>query len=370
MNELVDFSRPMGEEMAQKIVNFQSLSDPLSAVAENGASHGYHGPVYGLRDFPGFYYCPNAMSVGLQHELAFAAVSHFCEPPQHTNIDLIPPKQEEEEDNRHDSFWSVYKEARRKRVELKQERGNHNGASAASSSSSSKSRRLYKSFDKLSWATLGYHYDWTARFYNPETFTAIPPLVHYITKPFATMYFRLHGQQTALDTTCLYNPTACICNYYHEKSIMGGHRDESEYAVAKPIISFSVGRCCIFLLGQYERDATPIVPILVRPGDVMIMGGETRQNYHAMARLLPATTSGIPRPDPMYLPTMSQQIPPSLSPENSSSSSHSLFAFPTQEDSEALIEFLETHRINFNARQVFNDGDDPLFDTQGGANAV
>jgi hypothetical protein len=34
----------------------------------------------------------------------------------------------------------------------------------------------------------------------------------------------------------------------------------------------------------------------------------------------------------------------------------------TTEDIEALTDFLSVHRINLNARQVFKDGEDPLFD--------
>ena len=46
---------------------------------------------------------------------------------------------------------------------------------------------------------------------------------------------------------------------------MGGHRDDLEVALDKPIVSWSMGRPAVFLLGGLNKeDADRIFPILTR----------------------------------------------------------------------------------------------------------
>jgi alkylated DNA repair protein alkB family protein 1 len=44
-------------------------------------------------------------------------------------------------------------------------------------------------------------------------------------------------------------PEAAIVNYYPMGASMGGHLDDAEHAMQKPIISISIGCSAIFLLG-------------------------------------------------------------------------------------------------------------------------
>eukprot|EP00957_Ditylum_brightwellii_P174320 13271547-Ditylum_brightwellii.AAC.1 len=71
---------------------------------------------------------------------------------------------------------------------------------------------------------------------------------------------------------------------------MGGHRDDLEYDFSKPVISISLGLPSIFLLGGKDRN-NYAVPILVRPGDVMVLGGDCRLHYHGMARVVVPSSS-------------------------------------------------------------------------------
>ena len=70
----------------------------------------YQGPLYGISGFPGFLYAPQTLSPDLQTELAYLAVSEYCEPPHATNIDLVPPKAGIEENNINQSMWDLWKE--------------------------------------------------------------------------------------------------------------------------------------------------------------------------------------------------------------------------------------------------------------------
>jgi alkylated DNA repair protein alkB homolog 1 len=58
-------------------------------------------------------------------------------------------------------------------------------------------------------------------------------------------------------------------------SKMSGHLDDAEYEMKKPIVSISFGNTAVFLLGEEKKDVKPI-PIFIRSGDVVIMGGRSK----------------------------------------------------------------------------------------------
>ena len=206
--------------------------------------------------------------------------------------------------------------------------------------------KKYRSFKKLSWATMGYHYDWTDRSYNKDLKSEMPSLVGDLAQMFALTSLSI------TDNTCSdiwFDPSASIVNYYGVKSNMGGHRDDLELALDKPIVSFSVGLPAIFLLGGKTKDETPVIPILIRPGDVMCMGGDSRMNYHGMARLLPAS---VPLAD----------IDPAKCPKAEARVSMEDFGITEdgvpEQDQEFVELYLTLHRININVRQVYPDDSD------------
>jgi len=315
VDELVDFSRRLLDDRVENVT-----------LPDYNSINNYHGPLYSLNGFPGFLVAPQALSESLQTELSFAAVSTYCEPPHATNIDSVPPKQSED-NNRDESMWSLWKQENCFDDE-------------SHLSDANRSKKKYRSFRKLSWATMGYHYDWTQRCYHEGAKSPMPTILQQLSQLFATTALWLEGSKSTS-----YTASACIVNYYSQKSLMGGHTDELELALDKPIVSISTGRPAIFLLGGKTKDETPIVPILVRPGDVMVMGGDSRLRYHGMARLLPNT---LPKMETDRIPTANQQI-----------SAASLGLTYTKDlskvDEQALQAFLSQHRININVRQVYPD---------------
>lgn len=108
---------------------------------------------------------------------------------------------------------------------------------------------------------------------------------------------------------------------------MGGHLDNVEKVMDKPIVSISLGNDAIFLLGGETRDIEPI-PVFVRSGDIMIMGGRARYCYHGIARIIHHT------------------LPDHLKPEN------------VEPQFKEHCTYLAGHRrINVNVRQVFYPDD-------------
>jgi len=314
LNEFCDFCNPDQNTRIHRInmIEDNSLSEDL-----------YQGPVFGIQGFSGFLYAPQALSPSLQQKLSYLAVSEFCQSPHATNIDLVPPKLSEQM-NEEESMWNLWK---------------RENSCDITNKSNNKCTKVYRSFKKLSWATMGYQYDWTRRAYHEGSKSVMPECLVKLSICFAKTSLRIAKAQSTSFTA-----SAAIVNYYNEKSIMGGHRDDLELALDKPVISFSMGMPAIFLLGGKTKHQTPIVPILVRPGDVMILGGDSRLNYHGMARTIPPSA---------MLPSIESTLSKSLPSVQFTLKGKDILI--PQSDLEPLGNFLQTHRININVRQVLPD---------------
>ena len=116
----------------------------------------------------------------------------------------------------------------------------------------------------------GYHYDWTARRYRPEPgwHAAFPAELKALCETIGASV----GQPLVAE--------GGIVNYYYTpRGFMGGHKDDLEYTFAAPVVSISLGCSAVFLLGGQDKSVEP-VPLLLRSGDVMVMGGDSRLCIH------------------------------------------------------------------------------------------
>lgn len=87
-------------------------------------------------------------------------------------------------------------------------------------------------------------------------------------------------------------PDLCILNYYSHEARMGVHQDKDErpetIAAGVPIVSVSLGDAARFVIGGLSRrDRTR--PIVLRSGDILVMGGPSRLRYHGVTRILAGT---------------------------------------------------------------------------------
>lgn len=251
--------------------------------------------VHALSTHKGFLVIQNPFKPGVDIQLIRKFLEEYINPPNLTNLNFHFG------DDVHQDLW-------RKALHENTE----------SNKDVSKYRDYLK---KLSWSTLGYQYIWSERKYVKEKFVEFPQELQKLTDE--------------LSVICGFSPykaEAAIINFYDENQSMGGHLDNAEYEMTKPIVSISFGNQAIFLLGGETRDIEPI-PILVRSGDVIIMGGRSRYCYHGVARILDNT------------------LPESLKIKNDIKSN-----FPeTNQDFLPFLKYIEHRRINVNIRQVFND---------------
>ena len=66
---------------------------------------------------------------------------------------------------------------------------------------------------------------------------------------------------------------------------MGGHLDDGEPDQVNPIISFSLGLSCVFLIGSTTKKDKPNA-IRLDSGDVVLMSKESRVCYHGVPRVI------------------------------------------------------------------------------------
>lgn len=171
---------------------------------------------------------------------------------------------------------------------------------------------------KLRWASLGYHYQWTPRVYTEEHRGSFPEDLFGLVRDSASLLG--HSDMRA---------EAAIINYYpHTKCMMGGHLDDAEEAMEKPIVSCSFGNTVIFLIGGRTRDVEPTA-LYIRSGDIVMMADNARYCYHGVPKMLVGTS------------------PDHLCEYNENDSDNEETGWTPE-----LAEYMKDARVNMNVRQV------------------
>ena len=197
------------------------------------------------------------------------------------------------------------------------------GAIAAARGGGQHRTQLAPRAAELTWATLGLHWDWERRRYI-ETHSE-RGFANALPREMAKLGVTIAGATGHPE----FFPEAAILNFYTlpRHARMGGHRDDGEDARAAPVISVSVGHAAVFVLGNpcdvvrddphttsaAYGDASSAAPsgesgrgassfarddvahaILIRSGDVVILGGASRLSRHGVAAVLPRHEVEIP----------------------------------------------------------------------------
>ena len=130
------------------------------------------------------------------------------------------------------------------------------------------------------WNGMTYTYEETRSDYDG---LAVPP----IPAEMATI-----ASAAAADAGFTMQPDLCIMNFYGAEAKLGVHQDKDErpdtIAAGIPIVSVSLGDAGRFVIGGVSR-RDPTSPVILRSGDVLVMGGPSRLRYHGITRILPGT---------------------------------------------------------------------------------
>ena len=130
------------------------------------------------------------------------------------------------------------------------------------------------------WNGLTYTYEDARSDYDKLRVPPIPP-------PFAEI-----ARAAAADAGFEMSPDLCIMNFYGADAKMGVHQDKDErpetIAAGIPIVSVSLGDAARFVIGGLSR-RDPTSAVILRSGDVFIMGGPSRLRYHGVTRIMAGT---------------------------------------------------------------------------------
>jgi DNA oxidative demethylase len=100
------------------------------------------------------------------------------------------------------------------------------------------------------------------------------------------------ARAAATDAGFTMEPDLCIMNRYTAASKMGVHQDKDErpdtIAAGIPIVSVSLGDDARFVFGGLAR-REPTSAVMLKSGDVLVMGGPSRLRYHGVTRIVPGT---------------------------------------------------------------------------------
>jgi alkylated DNA repair protein (DNA oxidative demethylase) len=128
----------------------------------------------------------------------------------------------------------------------------------------------------LGWVTdkeKGYRYQQ----HHPEIGVAWPPM--------PARLLDLWHELTGLG----YEPEACLVNFYADGARMGLHQDKDEAEFAAPVLSVSLGNACLFRIGGPNR-SDPTRSFRLESGDIVLIGGTSRLNFHGVDRIYPETS--------------------------------------------------------------------------------
>ena len=85
-------------------------------------------------------------------------------------------------------------------------------------------------------------------------------------------------------------PEACLINYYAPDTRMGLHQDKDEADFSAPVVSLSLGDDAIFRIGGLAR-GEPTSSFILKSGDAVVLGGESRLAFHGVDRILNGTSA-------------------------------------------------------------------------------
>lgn len=89
-------------------------------------------------------------------------------------------------------------------------------------------------------------------------------------------------------------PEACLVNYYAGRARMSLHVDRDEAAQSVGVVSVSLGDTAVFRLGGPDRSSRSWTFRLLS-GDVLVLGGASRRFYHGIDRVIPNSSTLLPK---------------------------------------------------------------------------
>lgn len=277
--------------------------------------------VYTLDDHPGFYFVREFLDAGTASDLAREVVTDYIDPPATSNHTA-------RHGDRVGSLWRAAHLGLHLREEAGADDDDDNGGGRAQWTEDRASASAADLLERLRWVSLGPHFDWTGRVYlRGGRHRPLPDRLRALANDLVSSL----GIDRARDGAA-FDADAALVNFYASKDTLGGHKDDAEADLTRPLVSLSLGCPAIFLLGGETKETAPAA-IMVRHGDVIVLHGEARRSYH-----------GVPR----VFSSVKRRTESGESEDDGAGGDKR-----EREDEEAEVEaYLKEHRINVSVRMV------------------
>jgi len=304
--------------------------------------------AYQFTQIEGFYLMPNLFSPRAQRDLVRRCLKAYTRRPNVSNLDthyVLPNDAPDADDS---GLWRMYKAQvagldTDKVVELRHgQLSLHNGYDVDPAETEVKHLQPLAAtqlIHRIRWFSLGYHYNWSTKSYHLDRPVPMPSEVRDISRAVAKALEKPMGINGDL-----YEPEAGIVNHYSFRDTLMAHQDRSELDETSPLVSISLGSTAVFIMGYptNDLDSPSPTPMWLRSGDVSVMSGPCRRNFHGVPRIVEDTL-------PEFLSTRAV-----------------LDANEDPEEWKPFGQYMESgKRLNINVRQVFpaqkpqrNDGSD------------
>lgn len=250
--------------------------------------------IFNLKDFPGFYIVPNAISDSLIEFLTSFVLRNLTGPPFINNFNNLNEQVQEPI-----NLWSHSIE-------------NYGDLSF-----------LKKS---LRWIHLGYFFDYNRFQYDESKYNSNPVIIknifEYLAKCLGFSTFEAQTSILNFYSSCSFGPD------YRTGQNVCGHVDIYEKNLDQPLLSLSMGQSAIFLIGHSIRHSKSKA-IWLRNGDLVIMSGPSRNAYHSVPYVGPIHPHG-----------------------KSPLANHSLNYDCSNIKDSSIREFLDNSRFNINVRHM------------------
>ncbi|KAK9765532.1 hypothetical protein K7432_006072 [Basidiobolus ranarum] len=333
--EVIDFENLASntQQNLDRIVKIELKHDLTELSPLFGESRNDAKLCYTLRDFPGLVVIPQAFSPSAQKNIIKSCLRDHAKHPNLSNLDahyVVPDG----------GIWNLYEKEAKGEIspedpsyyvplkdmsDSEDKVGVYGDAPKETNLSVLPPSQLIR---RLRWITCGYQYNWLDKTYALEKRYPFPEDIGDIASAVAKAiegvgHIEMDGSGYVNQYEgSKFKPEAGVINYYQLKDSLMAHVDKSEINMDAPLVSFSLGHSCIYLLGGTTRDVPPVA-IYLRSGDVLAMCGPCRAAFHGVPRILESTL-------PDYLKTN-----------------------PEDPDWDIYASFVNEARINVNVRQVF-----------------
>lgn len=229
--------------------------------------------AYTLERIPGLVILPHILSPDTQRRLVMQIMQEYARSPNKCNLDAHYTLPEQ-------GLWNML------------ESDASLGTTTTFSDDQNASISIKDMLKRMRWTTVGYQYDWSTKTYPSEQSTHLPPDLVDMTRAIVSCIDGATTDHASIPIYAYpgdhYLPEAGVINYYHLKDTLTAHVDQSELNMDAPLVSFSIGHSCVFLIGSEDPNEEPIA-LKLSSGDAIVMRGPCRKALHGVPRILEDT---------------------------------------------------------------------------------